>query len=130
MPKARLNVSPRVGFNWDILGDRSLVLRGGTGIFTGRLPFVWIVSAAGNSNCLQAQYVDATGTGANTPNFHTNVSDILEDIYKGEFKSQDLAAPANPTILDKNLIMPTTWKTSLALDGRIPGGIEASLEGN
>ena len=129
MPKARLNVSPRVGFNWDILGDRSLVLRGGTGIFTGRLPFVWIVSAAGSSNCLQAQYVDATGTGANTPNFHTNVSDILEDIYKGEFKSQDLAAPANPTILDKNLIMPTTWKTSLALDGRIPGGIKASLEG-
>ena len=129
MPKARLNVSPRVGFNWDILGDRSLVLRGGTGIYTGRLPFVWIVSAAGNSNCLQAQYVDPHGTGTNTPNFHNNVNDILEDVYGGTFQAQDLAAPANPTILDRNLVMPTTWKTSLALDGRIPGGIKASLEG-
>ena len=129
MPKARLNVSPRIGFNWDILGDRSLVLRGGTGIFTGRLPFVWIVSAAGNSNCLQAQYIDATGTGSNTPGFHDNVNDILEDVYGGTFTAQDLAAPANPTIMDKNLVMPTTWKTSLALDGRLPGGIKASLEG-
>ncbi|WP_158973427.1 carboxypeptidase regulatory-like domain-containing protein [Cellulophaga sp. L1A9] len=35
-------ISPRVGFNWDIEGDKAIQLRGGTGIFTGRLPFVWI----------------------------------------------------------------------------------------
>ena len=129
MPKARLNVSPRIGFNWDILGNRALVLRGGTGIYTGRLPFVWIVSVAGNSNCLQAQYVDATGTNPNTPGFNNSVNGILEELYGGSFQSQDLYSPTNPTILDKNLVMPTTWKTSLALDGRIPGGIKASLEG-
>lgn len=144
MPKFAFNVSPRIGFNWDILKDRNLVLRGGTGIYTGRIPFVWIVSAAGNSNCLQAQYITSTGYGkapdgitlldpnatvSDAPKFHTNINDILNELYKGEFKAKDLAAPQSPTIMAKNLKMPSTWKTSLALDGRIPGGIKASLEG-
>ncbi|MGH7571748.1 MAG: carboxypeptidase regulatory-like domain-containing protein [Gemmatimonadota bacterium] len=40
--------SPRFGFNWDLKGDRTMQLRGGTGIFTGRLPFVWIGNQAAN----------------------------------------------------------------------------------
>jgi hypothetical protein len=129
MPKARLNISPRIGFNWDVLKNRNLVLRGGSGIYTGRIPFVWIVSVAGNSNNLQAQYIDATGTNANTPNFHATTGEILEDIYGGSFRAQDLYAPTGATILDKNLQMPTTWKSSLAIDARLPWGIKASLEG-
>jgi len=42
LPGASPLFSPRVGFNWDVQGDRSMQVRGGTGIFTGRLPFVWI----------------------------------------------------------------------------------------
>lgn len=125
LPNARLAVSPRVGFNWDILGDRKLVLRGGTGIFTGRIPFVWIVSAMGNSNNIQIQYVNSNGG----PSFHDNVSDIVNEIYGGNFTRQDAAAPTAATILDKHLRMPTTWKSSLALDARLPGGIKATLEG-
>ena len=129
MPKARLNLSPRVGFNWDILQNRSLVLRGGTGLYTGRIPFVWIVSVAGNSNCMQAQFIDADGTNPNTPTFHAKMSDILTDIYGGTFTAQDLAAPTGATIIDKNLQMPTTWKTSIALDANLPYGIKGSIEG-
>ena len=129
MPKARLNVSPRIGFNWDVLKNRNLIVRGGSGIYTGRIPFVWIVSAAGNSNCLQAQYIDTDGTGAMTPNFHNKLSDILDDIYGGSFKAQALPEPTATTIMDKTLKMPTTWKSSLAFEGRLPGGIKATLEG-
>ena len=129
MPKARLNLSPRIGFNWDVLKNRKLVVRGGSGLYTGRIPFVWIVSVAGNSNCLQAQYIDTDGTNPNTPNFHANVADILEDIYGGTFKAQDLAAPTGATIIDKNLQMPTTWKSSLAIDFELPWGIKGSVEG-
>ena len=129
MPKARLNVSPRVGFNWDVLKNRNLIVRGGTGIYTGRIPFVWIVSAAGNSNCLQAQYIDTDGTGAMTPTFHNKLNDILDDVYGGTFKAQDLAAPTATTIMAKDLKMPTTWKSSLAVEGHLPGGIKATLEG-
>lgn len=129
MPKARLNLSPRIGFNWDVLKNRKLVVRGGSGLYTGRIPFVWIVSVAGNSNNLQAQFIDPYGTNDHTPNFHANVADILEDIYGGSFKAGDMAAPTSATILDKNLQMPTTWKSSLAIDFELPWGIKGSVEG-
>lgn len=41
-------LSPRVGFNWDVMGDQSLQLRGGSGLFAGRLPFVWIGNQVAN----------------------------------------------------------------------------------
>jgi hypothetical protein len=47
-PDAAIEFSPRVGFNWDVHGDRTTQLRGGTGIFTGRVPFVWIGNPAAN----------------------------------------------------------------------------------
>lgn len=131
MPTARVNFSPRIGFNWDILSNRKLVLRGGSGIFTGRIPFVWIVSAIGNSNCIQAQYINndvAAGAGI-TPGFHDNLNDILNDMYGGAYNPQDLYAPTSATIMDKNLKMPSSWKSSLALDAKLPGGIKATLEG-
>ena len=129
MPKARINLSPRIGFNWDVLKNRSLVVRGGSGLYTGRIPFVWIVSVAGNSNCLQAQYIDTDGSNPNTPSFHATTDEILKDIYGGSFKAQDLAAPTGATIIDKDLKMPTTWKTSLAIDMNLPGGVKGSIEG-
>ena len=42
LPSDRLLWSPRLGFNWDIEGNKTTQLRGGTGIFTGRIPFVWL----------------------------------------------------------------------------------------
>ena len=42
MPNNQFLISPRVGFNWDVNGDRTVQFRGGTGLFTGRFPFVWL----------------------------------------------------------------------------------------
>jgi hypothetical protein len=42
LPDTKFLFSPRLGFNWNVSGDRSTQLRGGTGIFTGRVPFVWV----------------------------------------------------------------------------------------
>jgi len=48
-PKSNIMWSPRVGFNWDVNGDRTLQVRGGTGVFTGRIPFVWLGNQASNA---------------------------------------------------------------------------------
>lgn len=134
VPGARLTVSPRVGFNWDMTGERKYVLRGGSGYFVGRLPFVWLVSAVGNSNVGQIttfynNAAQAAQRGVNMPNFHTNVNDILKDLYPNGFNPESPVAPSSPTILDANLKMPSSWKSSLALDIELPGEIDFSVEG-
>lgn len=129
LPKNSLNISPRLGFNWDMLKNRNLILRGGTGIFTGRIPFVWIVSAMGNSNVLQYQYIANANTGNDPVHFHTTVADQLQELYGGAFVPQDLAAPTGATIIAKSLKMPSAWKSSLGLDATLPGDIKATVEG-
>ncbi len=61
MPTNEILFSPRFGFNWDIKGDNTFQVRGGTGIFTGRLPFVWIGNQIGSPNFFFYQ--------VNDPNF-------------------------------------------------------------
>ena len=50
LPKQTPLFSPRIGFNYDIKGNGTQKLRGGTGIFTGRFPFVWIGNQVANPN--------------------------------------------------------------------------------
>ena len=58
MPTNEILFSPRFGFNWDVNGDKKLQIRGGSGIFTGRLPFVWIGNQIGSPNFFFYQVVD------------------------------------------------------------------------
>ena len=58
LPNNNLLWSPRVGFNWDVNGDKKQQLRGGTGIFTGKLPFVWIGNQVGGTDPFFYQVVD------------------------------------------------------------------------
>jgi outer membrane receptor protein involved in Fe transport len=52
-PKSRFLASPRVGFRWDVEGNKDLIVRGGTGIFTGKIPFVWLTNMPTNSGMYQ-----------------------------------------------------------------------------
>lgn len=124
MPKARVNFSPRLGFNWDLTGERKYIIRGGSGLYTGRLPFVWIVSTVGNSNVMQNQFT----TFGEDIAFYDNVNDIIAN-NSSLLLTGDLPAPQSTTIMDKDLRMPQTWKNSLAFDAQLPGGIKATIEG-
>ena len=126
MPKARVNFSPRLGFNWDLTGDRKYIIRGGSGLYTGRLPFVWIVSTVGNSNCLQNQYINSNEE--TQISFFTSPTEIINN-NSNLLLTGDLPAPQSTTIMDKNLRMPQTWKSSLAFDITIPGNIKFTAEG-
>ena len=121
-PKTQLMVSPRIGFNYDVRGDRSFIFRGGSGVFTGRIPFVWIVAQSGDAGMLQATQIFAQ---SNIPDFDPNI--------KANFPSPLPAAgtfiPSSISAMDQNLKFPSTWKSSLAVDYNLPGGILGTLEG-
>lgn len=129
LPKARLGVSPRIGFNWDILGDRRFVLRGGSGLFTGRIPFVWIVSQSGDAGVLQTTVTRQASLGQSIPEISADRNAILNQIYPNGFSPE--AAGLNLTsitLMDQKLSNPMSWKSSLAFDAKIPGGFLASVE--
>jgi len=123
LPKNRISYSPRIGFNWDVLGDRSLQLRGGTGIFTGRVPFVWIVSQSGDAGLLQYTQVS---TGANAPLFSPNIAPNLSGATAPPAGS---SIPSQISAMAENLKFPQVWKSSLAVDVKLPLGIVGTLEG-
>lgn len=61
-PKSNWQISPRVGFVWDALGDKSLKVRGGTGLFAGRMPLVFFTNMPGQSGMMQTTYVTKDAT--------------------------------------------------------------------
>lgn len=77
-PGTQVLFSPRFGFNWDVYGDRTMQVRGGTGIFTGRLPFMWLANQVANQ-----------GPGAEFPTFNINAT--VEDFRWPQVWKTDLA---------------------------------------
>ena len=128
MPKQRIMFSPRFGFNYDVLGDRSIVVRGGTGIFTGRIPFVWICSQSGDAGMLQTtvEYRTAADIAANAGPFNPDPRAYLPKVQP---KPGTMIPTGGFTIMDPNFKMPQAWKTSLAADFKLPLGFKASVEG-
>ena len=131
LPDGYVTISPRLGFNWDITGDQRYVLRGGTGYFIGRLPFVWLVSAVGNSNCGQIQYGYQSNVppSAGIPIYSADIPTQISTLDLSNLGSYNPASPTQPTIIDRNLSMNAVWKTSLAFDTKLPYDIDFTLEG-
>ncbi|UOQ97101.1 TonB-dependent receptor [Hymenobacter sp. 5317J-9] len=129
-PNGQLLFSPRLGFNWDVDNNAKVQVRGGTGIFSGRVPFVWISNSYTNSGVIQGS-VDQTGTAANTAT-GTPASAVLPTIY---LLQSDIATKYNPVATSQiNLTrndfkLPQVWRSNLAVDFRLPGDVVATLEG-
>ena len=130
LPNTIVNISPRVSFDWDVLHNRRLTVHGGTGLFTGSVPSVWLVSTSVNSNCIQYQYIANINTGLPVMPFAADRGAIINSLYAGSpFHQQDLAAPTSATFFDSDFRMPSSWKSSLTLEADLPGGVKASLDG-
>ena len=135
LPSSKPIWSPRAGFNWDIHGDRSLQLRGGTGIFSGRIPFVWIVSQVGDAGMLQVtQFYETSGAArtSGNPSLYATPGPFNTDPRAYLPATQPAAGTviSSPTdVLDPNFKFPQTWKSSLAFDKRLGGGFILTVEG-
>lgn len=120
LPGANALFSPRFGFNWDVRGDRSTQLRGGSGIFSGTPPYVWISNQIGQ-NGIQTGFDQADNTTARP--FNPN-----PDAYK---PTSVTGAPASSYELDfttPNFRFPQQWRSNIAVDQRLPGGVIATGE--
>ena len=146
-PSTKVQISPRIGFTWDVLGDKSLKVRGGTGLFAGRLPLVFFTNMPTNSGMVQnVQSISTSYSGgvANAnPLLAQFAGDMITDPLKLVEKLNGLAPAQFPLIItpedgvkpksiqavDPNFKMPQVWKSSLAVDYQFATAFPMSVTG-
>ncbi len=123
-PKTSILWSPRVGFNWDVTGNKETQVRGGVGVFAGAPPFVWISNQASNNGVDFGSFsLTSTANPADprlafTPNVNAN-------------RPANAAANTsyNLAVSDANFKFPQLFRANLAVDKKLPLDIVATLEG-
>ena len=120
LPDATPLWSPRIGFNMDLSENRTTQLRGGTGIFTGKPLFVWISNQIGNTGVLTG-FDQLDNTTARPFNPDPNA-------YKPTNVTGAPAASYELALTDPDFKFPQVWRTNLAIDRRMPWGIQGTAE--
>ncbi|MBL7853444.1 MAG: TonB-dependent receptor [Cyclobacteriaceae bacterium] len=118
LPKSTALISPRLGFNYDVFGNRSTQVRGGTGLFTGRPVFVWISNQIGNNGVL------------------TGFEELNNTTLRPFNPDPTAYIPATPTLpssvelaaTDPDFKFPQVWRTNIAVDQKLPFGLVGTLE--
>lgn len=130
-PGNSLTVSPRIGFSWDILGNNTLKLRGGSGLFSGRLPLVFFTNMPTNGGMIQYQAQvnakNAKDKGFTMDEFKGGILSTealkqkLYDLgYPQTIKPEDGTVPSSICGVDPDFKMPQVWKSSIAVDYTVP----------
>ncbi len=120
-PSPKVMVSPRVGFRWYTDDSHKTLVRGGTGLFTGRVPFVWLSNIWSNTG------VEMKGTtiSSNVPSFATYKNDPVAAMNSAS------GTASKPTIntISKDFKYPQVFRSNLALEQVLPGNVKMTLEG-
>ena len=146
-PDSRFSISPRVGFTWDVLGDRSLKVRGGTGLFQGRLPLVFFTNMPTNGGMVQYQaQLNATGVKGTKvdmsqfegglvtdANGNASIAALRDKIISMGFPTtitpEEGAIPSTICGVDPDFKMPQVWKSSIAIDYQLPVSFPFTITG-
>ncbi len=130
----QIQISPRVGFNFDVLGDQSLIMRGGSGLFTGRVPFAWLGYAYYNNGVTYGAYDNTASKKAFAAG-----SDPIKDALTGNGEAgfvtkqginvNDASGATQVDLIDNNFKMPKTWRSSLAFDYKTDNQWKFTVEG-
>lgn len=133
-PNNHLIVQPRIGFNWDVMGNNVLTMRGGSGLFSGRLPLVFFTNMPTNSGMIQYQAQLSARNGIDMSQFagglvtdadgHATVDALKNRLiamgYPENVNPDMGTVPSSISAVDPKFEMPMVWKTSLAFDYNIP----------
>ena len=139
-PDARLQISPRVGFSWDVLGDKRLKVRGGTGIFTGRLPLVFFTNMPTNSNMVQNSVQFKTSYNNGVESGHdarldqlagNMITDVNQFVSAFNLPTSIETHQNNNKIsgVEHDFRMPQIWKSSIAVDYQLPVSFPLTITG-
>ena len=146
-PGTNFSISPRVGFTWDVLGDKSLKVRGGTGLFTGRLPLVFFTNMPSNGGMVQYQAqlngTGVKGTKVDMSQFagglvtddkgNASIAALRDKIVSMGFPTtitpEEGAIPSTICGVDPDFKMPQVWKTSIAVDYQLPVSFPFTITG-
>ena len=143
-PTTKIRISPRVGFTWDVFGDKSLKVRGGTGFFSGRLPLVFFTNMPTNSGMVQNIASISTSKDGVAPEalaqfagpMITDVDKLIDKLHSIDAKKfpktitpEDGVLPSSIQAVDPKFKMPTIWKSSIAVDYQLPVGFPLTLTG-
>ncbi|MBI4519661.1 MAG: TonB-dependent receptor [Gemmatimonadetes bacterium] len=120
LPDANIQISPRVGFNWDVFNNRETQVRGGTGIFSGRPAYVWISNQIGNTGVLTG-FESRTNTTARP--FHPDPNH-----YKPTNVTGAPASSYELALTEPDFVFPQTWRSNIGVDQRLPYGFIGTAE--
>ena len=122
LPKITPLFSPRIGFRYNVDDERLYVVRGGTGIFTGRVPFVWISNSFSNSG------IEFASTERRGKDVFDNVR-FTPDPMNAVGDKNFVAGSSLINLAARDFKYPQVWRSTLAFEAMLPGGIKATLEG-
>lgn len=132
LPSAKTLFSPRFGFNWDVTGDRSTQIRGGAGVFTGRVPFVIISNQVSNTGMFNGNFsingaqLNVTNlTGTTTP---VRWSDDVNVNIPADASSRVPPVSYGVAISSPEFKYPQVFRANLAVDKELPLGIIGTFE--
>ena len=119
LPETTAYWSPRVGMNWDVNGNQKTQVRGGSGLFSGKPPYVWISNQIGNTGVLYG-FIDTRNTTAYP--FNPNPDKYKPAATGGTAASYEL------NVTDQSFRFPQTWRTNIGADRKLPWGLVGSLD--
>jgi len=113
LPKTQFLIEPRFGFNYDLKGQKKTQIRGGTGVFTGRPPYVFLSNQVGNNGVLTG-FIDVSGAAAAQYGFTANPNQYFIPSTPTLPSTFDLA------FTNQNYKFPQVWKNNIAIDQKLP----------
>jgi hypothetical protein len=122
-----IEINPRVSFNYDVNGDQSVIVRGGSGLFTGRIPFAWLGYAFYNNGATYGAYDSRTPpAGVSVLQAPANGGQAYVQARGFDVSS---AGSTQVDMIDNNFKMPQVWRNSLAVDYTTQNQWKFTLEG-
>jgi hypothetical protein len=125
-PDFTLLFSPRVGFNWDVNEQKKTQVRGGLGLFSGRVPYVWLSNQLSNNGVLFGSELSQNTNGVAGRVFNPSV-----DAYRPKVDFTSVITPLsyNLAITDANFKFPQIFRANMAIDQTLGEGWLATFEG-